>query len=130
MFVVLVRGTPQWCVAAGSPLFTRLVVSWLSPSHFNLNANFINLPLKRQILVSKPKRDSCFFFVDMSCRWRVQCGNMPISSARQGYLLSLTPPSHIWPHLTLFLRITPNRTSLRPHMLSFAHLGPPAPALR
>lgn len=35
------------------------VVSWPSPSHFNLNANFINLPLKRLILVSKPMCYSC-----------------------------------------------------------------------
>lgn len=48
VFVVSARGTPQWSIANRlASLGPRpFVVSWLSPIHFHLNANFISVPLK------------------------------------------------------------------------------------
>lgn len=113
-------------------LFTRpFVVSWLSPSHFNLNANFINLPLKRQILVSKPKRYSCFVWTRPVCGhvlWMACPVWKPAKLLRQAGIFAVF--NSTLPHLASsnpFLRITPNRTSLLPHMLSLALPGPPCP---
>lgn len=62
---VCVEGRQSWSIPPPPHSFLwPSVVSWPSASHFNLNANFINIPLKRLILVSKPM---CYGCVAWTC---------------------------------------------------------------